>query len=128
MATYTEIHELLAVDEPSGLRQRVAAGTLVAADAIRLETDDGTAPVRQRKRFAQRIFNSVPNAELSLSRSDNAGLAFSSVFDSVYRLVLIANVSSTKAQIESATDTEIQTAVDSAVGFMALSFPDPDVP
>ena len=128
MASYTEIDELLAVDEPTGLRRRVAVGTLVAADAIRQEADDGTAPVRQRKRFAQVVFRAIPNAALELSRPDNAGLAFNAVFESVYRAVLIANISADQAQITSASDAAIQTAVDAAVDMLALSFPDPVIP
>jgi hypothetical protein len=125
MATYKEIDELLAVNEPTGLRRRVAVGTMVAADAIRLEADSGTADSRQRKRFAQTIFRQGWGNPAQLRESDDAVLASSAVFEAVYRSVLIANISATKAQITGASDAAIQTAVNNAVALLALSFLDP---
>ena len=135
MASYVEINELLEVAEPTGLRRRVAVGTLVAADAIRQETDDGTAPVRQRKRFAQQVLKVVFSVSSTIERHTPdvqnemyaAAFASSSIFEAVYRSVLIANIGANKSAITSATDTQIQGAVDAAVDLLAASFPDPVV-
>ena len=128
MATYTEIDELLATDEPTGLRRRVAVGTMVAADAIRQETDDATQVVRERKRFAQLIFKTMLNPALQLSRDDDAGLAFIGVFEGVYRAVLIANLGASKSAITGASDSAVQAAVNDAVDLLAANFPDPVIP
>ncbi len=128
MATYLEIDALLAINEPTKLRRRVAVGTMVAANAIRLEVDDGTASVRQRKRFAQQIFKTMFNSALHLSRpDDDSSLAFIGIFEAVYRAVLIANISASPEQITGASDSLIQAAVDSAVNLLAVNFPDPVV-
>jgi len=135
MATYEEINELLEVTEPTGLRRRVVVGVLVAANAIRLEVDDGTAPVRARKRFAQLVLKTVITVSSTAGRNtpevqkeiDAAAVASSGIFEAIYRAVLIANISSSKSQITGATDTQIQSAVDDAVDLLAANFPDPDV-
>ena len=129
MASYTEIDELLAIDEPTGLRRRVAIGTLVSANAIRLETEDPTdAAVQARKRFAQQVFKTVFNSALHLSQQNDTSLAFNGVFEGVYRSVLISNITATKDQITSALDPAIQTAVNAAVDLLAANFPDPVTP
>ena len=128
MATYSEIDELLAPDEPTGLRRRVAIGTMVAADAIRQEVDDGTKVVRERKRFAQLTFQTMFNPSLGLSRDDDSDLAFISVFEGVYRAVLIANLGASKSAITGASDSAVQAAVNDAVDLLAANFPDPVIP
>lgn len=125
MATYLEIDELLRVDEPTNIRRRVAVATMVAANAIRLESDNGTAAARQRKRFAQNLFRSGLDQSSAINGSQSA-YAFNSLFEAVYRVVLIANIGFTKAQITSATDAAIQAAANAAVDLLAASFPDPD--
>lgn len=127
MATYLEIDELLKVDEPTNLRRRVAVATMVTANAIRLETDDGTAPVRSRKRFAQEIFRSSVDHASAINGTQTA-YAFNTIFEGVYRAVLIANIGFTKAQIAGASDSAIQTATNAAVDLLAASFRDPVTP
>jgi len=135
MATYAEINELMEVTEPTGLRRRVVVGTLVAANAIRLEVDDGSAPVRQRKRFAQLVLKTIINVSSTAGRNtpdvqreiDAAAVASNGVFEAVYRAVLIANIGASKSQITGATDAQIQGAVNDAVDLLAANFPDPKV-
>ncbi len=129
MATYLEINDLLKVTEDSGLRQRVAVATMVKADAMRSETDDATQAVRERKRFSKQIFNqSLASVSDSIQASmNNAPLAFSPMFEAVYRLVLIANKSATVAQITGASDSVVQSAVNDAVDHLAASYNDPVV-
>ena len=124
MATYLEIDELLRVDEPTNLRRRVAVATMVSANAIRLEVDDGTAPVRSRKRFAQELFRSAMDRPSSINNTQTA-YAFNPIFEGVYRAVLIANIGFTKAQIAGASDAAIQNAANAAVDLLAASYPNP---
>lgn len=124
MAAYIEVDELLRVDEPTNLRRRVAVATMVAANAIRLEVDDGTAAVRARKRFAQQLFRSSVDQASAINGTQTA-YAFSQLFEAVYRVVLIANIGFTKAQITGATDAAIQNAANAAVTHLASQFPDP---
>lgn len=129
MATYAQISGLLQVGGSSGLRERVAVATLVAADAIRQEPDNAAdASVQQRKRFAQSLFRTQNNSLLDLTRDDDAAIAFNTTFEGIYRAVVIANRSATVTQITGATDTVIQNAVNDAIDLLALSFPDPAVP
>ncbi len=127
MASYTEIDELLALNEGTGLRRRVAVATLVAADAIRQEVDDGSALTRQRKRYAQSVFRLAFSSQLFF-RPDDSHLALSGVYEAVYRSVVIANIAATKAQIQSASDALIQVAVNDALDLLAPNFPDPVTP
>lgn len=127
MATYTEIDELLDLNEETGLRRRVAVATLVAADSIRQEVDDGTALVRQRKRYAQSIYKASFVSALYF-RPDDSHLALANIFESVYRSVVIANISASKAQIQGASDSLIQTSVNTALDLLAPNFPDPVTP
>ena len=128
MATYTEINDLLAVDNASGLRERVAVATLVAADAIRLEADDATsATVQQRKRFAQAIFKVSYSPQL-VFRRDNTALALQPQFEAIYRTVVIGNKAATLQQIADVTDAQIQTQVNAAVSYLARNYPDPATP
>jgi hypothetical protein len=126
MATYEELDELFSLTEGGPLRRRVAIATLVAADAIRQETDDGVATTRQRKRFAQRVLNTAFPVNLFF-RKDGSHLALLSVFEAVYRSVIIANKGLAKTAILGATDAQIQTAVDAAIILLALDYPDPTV-
>lgn len=128
MATYAEIEQLMRLDEPTGLRNRVAVAALVAADNIRLEPDAPTdATVQARKRYAQSLYRQGFNSNL-IFRDDNSSLALQVQFESIYRSVLTANKAATVAQITGATDAGIQTAVDDAVTFFATEFPDPVTP
>jgi hypothetical protein len=126
MATYQELDELFSLQEGGPLRRKVSVATLVAADAIRQEVDDGTAITRQRKRFAQRVLNTAFPVNLFF-RQDGSHLALLSVFEAVYRSVIIANQAATKANILAASDVQIQTAVDAAIVLLALDYPDPTV-
>ena len=125
---YSEINDLLSVDNASGLRERVAVATLVAADAIRLEVDDPTsATVQARKRFAQQLFKISFSSQL-IFRRDNTALALQPQFESIYRAVVIGNKDATPAQIASVTDAQIQAKVNDAVDYLARNFPDPVTP
>jgi hypothetical protein len=124
MATYLEINDLLKVDEPTNLRSRVAVASMVAANAIRLETDDGTAAVKARKRFAQQLFQASVDHPSAINGQQTA-YAFSPMFEAVYRVVLIANIGFTKAQITGASDAAIQNAANAAVDLLAATFRDP---
>lgn len=124
MATYLEVDELLRVDEPTNLRRRVAVATMVAANAIRLEVDDGSAAAKSRKRFAQALFRSAVDHPSMVNNAQTA-YAFNDIFEGVYRLALIANISLTKAQITGASDAAIQGAVNAAVDLLAATFRDP---
>lgn len=124
MASYAEISELLAVTEP--LRRRVAIASMVAAEQIRVAVDDGTLAMRQKKRFAQRLY-STQFIDRLVFRQDNAAFAMNRDLESIYRAVIISNRSFTVVQIRNATDAAIQTAVDAAVTFLAATFTDPEV-
>lgn len=127
MASYEEIYGLLSIDDTSGLREKVSIATLVKADTIRLEIDDGTEPVRARKRFSQQVLRQNLSLTLVL-RGDSSALANASYFEAVYRQVLIANRANTVNQITGATDAQIQTAVDEAVDHLAATYQDPVTP
>lgn len=125
MATYLELADFLSPESTSGLRKKVAVAAFVAADNIRSEVDDGTASAKQRKRFAQRILQTMPNQSY-IYRPDG-GYALTPI-EAIFRAVLIANKGASVAQINNATDAQIQTAVDNAVTFLAADFPDPVTP
>lgn len=127
MATYAELAELQTLDQNQLLRDKVAVATLLCADAFRTKVDDGTKTVAEQKRYAQRIFNTVFASQL-VFRKDGSAVALSGPFEAVYRLVISANPTATKAQIENASDAAIQAAVDDACVFLAASFPDPAIP
>lgn len=124
MATYIEINDLLKVDEPTNLRSRVAVASMVAANLIRLETDDGSAAVKARKRFAQELFRASVDHPSAINGQQTA-YAFSPIFEAIYRVVLIANIGATKAQISGASDAQVQTAANAAVDHLAAVFRDP---
>jgi len=124
MASYTELSGFLSPDDSSGLRQKIAIAAFVSADAIRQEVDDVSALVRQRKRYAQNVLSATPSQAFS-GRADG-GYSLT-IIESIYRAVLIANKNSTVNQINNATDAQIQSAVDSAIDFLAKDFPDPIV-
>ncbi len=121
MATYTEIAGLLSVDDTSGLREKVRVATLVKAQAIQAETGT-TQAVMERKRLAKRLLATRPN-EAAIGRSD-AGFVGTD-FEAVYRYIVIKNKGLTLARFGSATDADIQTAVDEAVEFLAPAYNDP---
>ena len=125
MATYLELADFLSPESTSYLRKRVSVAAFVAADAIRQEVDDGSASMRQRKRYAQRILGTFPNQSF-VGRPDGGYAA--TIIEAVYRAVLIANAGATVAQINNATDAQIQTAVNNAISFLAADFPDPVTP
>ena len=127
MATYLELDELLRVDEPTGLRRRVAIATMMAANAIRQEVDAGTAASRSRKRWAQTLLRATFDVSSAVNNQNQTAVALNPLFESVYRVVLTSNASFTKAQITGATDAAIQTAVNAAVDMLASNYPDPTV-
>lgn len=124
MATYLEINDLLKLDEPTNLRSRVAVASMVSANLIRLETDDGSAAVKARKRFAQELFRASVDHAAAINGLQSA-YAFNPIFEAVYRAVLIANIGVTKVQITGATDAQVQTAANAAVDLLAAVFRDP---
>lgn len=125
MASYTELAAFLSPNDDSGLRQKIAVAAFVTSDAIRQEADDGTAEVRQRKRYAKRILMTTPD-QAFLGRAD--GGYSSTILEAIYRAILIANKDASVAQISAATDAQIQTAVSNAISFLAAEFPDPVTP
>lgn len=128
MATYAEIAGLLSPDDDSGLREKVYVAALVKAEAIRNETDDATQPVRTRKRYSQNILKSNLDPIEFRSRGAQSAIFQNAIFESVYRAVVIANISFTLAQITGATDSTIQSAVDDAIDHLASSYNDPETP
>jgi len=125
MADYSDLDELFQVDEPSGLRRRVAIGTLIAANDIRMETDDGSLRMKQRKRFAQSILSSFIGANHYVNSATDAALASHPIFEGIYRSVIGANAGSSVATIQAATDASIKANVDDAVDLLAETFIDP---
>ncbi len=125
MATYSDLDELFQLDESSGLRRRVVIAIMAAAEAIRQDPDPSSAPERQRKRFAQSIFNQkLGTAHFKRKNSDQA-LAENELFEGIYRAFLMSHSSSTVAEIQALTDAQIQTSVDNAVDLMAKTYKDP---
>jgi hypothetical protein len=98
MATLYEIWTLL---EDPALRQKVSAACLIAAEAIRTESDQ-TANHANRLKWAKATLQSPVQAGQQMLRA-----------------VLAANVSATLAQITGASDATIQTAVNNAVNIFA---------
>ncbi len=115
MATYTEIAEILGA-EGDDLREKVRVATLIRLNEILAETDDGTEPVRRRKRFAQASFRETMRISLKHQPS----------FERVFRVVVTQNVGATKAQILGATDNQIKNATDTAIAFFVGNFTDPE--
>ena len=98
MATYLELHQL---NSDSDLQDKVRVASVIAADTIR---SDGAPPANQAARLAWAanvLRNPVSEAERMLWA------------------VLAANKSSSVAEIQGASDANIQTAVDSAVDLFA---------
>ena len=114
MATLQELAELIG-GEGDPLRLKVQSATLLRLNEIMAEADDGTEPVRRRKRFAQSFMRST-SRDLLRRQPD---------FERIYRAVVTQNAQFTKAQILGATDTAIRTATDAAIAFFVANFPDP---
>lgn len=123
MASYTEISGMLSPNDESGFRAKVVVAAFVRADEVRQATDDGSVAVREQKRYAQRILKLRPSA--SFAERPDRGYAETEI-EAIYRAVLIGNKNLSLAQINSATDAQIQTAVDAAFDFIAAGFPDPE--
>ena len=98
MATYTELHSLRS---DSALRNRVMVACIISAEAVIVE-DGGTANHANRLIWAASVFVS-PMAEAKR----------------MFMTVLAANSSLTMAQIQAATDAQIQTNVDAHVDLFA---------
>lgn len=98
MATYLEIFDL---KSNASLRNRVAIAIAVAADTIRAE-DPATANHAARMAWASRA---LQNTDAEAPR--------------VLLAVLAQNKALTVAQINSATDSGLQTGVDNAVNLLA---------
>lgn len=98
MATYEEIH---ALRTDSALRNRVLVACIISAEVIMAE-DDTTPNHVNRLPWAAKVFAS-PATEASR----------------MYWAVLAANKDATVAQIQSATDSAIQTNVDDHVDLFA---------
>jgi len=98
MATYLELHAHV---NDSVLQDRTRVAVVVAADNIR---SDGAPPANQTARLAWAA-KVMENPVLEAKRMIWA--------------VLAANKDSSIAQIDSATDAQLQTAVDNAVDLFA---------
>lgn len=98
MATYNELRALFSNVE---LRNRIQVACIVAAEAIRTESDQ-TANHANRVTWAQKAFNSAND-----------------VTDKMLMAVLAANKAATVAAITGASDASIQSAVDAAVNMFA---------
>lgn len=99
MATYQELYALRA---NSALRHRVQIATWIAADGIRAESD-ATPNHAHRLVWAREVL------------SFGGGKA-----EQMFCALLAANNGLTTAQIESASDAAIQTAVNNAVNLVAV--------
>jgi hypothetical protein len=99
MATYSELDEL---GRSPPLRDKVRAAIAVAANTIRQE-DPGTVSHAERLVWAKAA---VANLDGELNR--------------FMPLVLAANKDLSKAQIEAAADSGIQTQVDGVINFFAV--------
>jgi len=98
MATYTELFGLRSNDD---LRNRVSIACIVAAEAIRSESD-ATTNHANRLKWAKRVFE---HPEIESAR--------------MLWALLAANKSATVAQITGVSDTNMQTGVDNAVNLFA---------
>ena len=98
MAAYNELYSLLS---NTALKNRIRVACVIAAETIRTE-DVGTANHANRLIWAAAVFAN-PEAE--------SGRMFMSV--------IAANKDNTVAQIEGASDAQIQAAVDAAVDLFA---------
>lgn len=96
MATYIELAQLM---EQSDLIRKVGVAARVAAEAIRV---NATATAAQKAWAREALENNATVARKLLGS------------------VLIQNKNATVAQIESASDATIQTAVDAAVPLFAV--------
>lgn len=98
MATYAELYDLRS---NSALRNKIAVACVIAAEAIRTE-DGGTANHANRLLWAKGAF---ANPDFEAGR--------------IMTAVLAQNASATVAQITSATDATILTAVQNAINVFA---------
>lgn len=99
MATYAELYNL---QSDSALRNRVTVACTIAANTVRAE-DPGTTNHANRLLWAKQVFE----------RPEYEG-------ERMLRSLLAQNASATVAQIEAATDTAIQTAVNNTVDIFAI--------
>lgn len=97
MATLTEINVL--IGERGALFDKTKAALLIAAEAVRA---NGSATALQQA-WAKKVY------------SNPALFA-----ESAYFAVLAANNTSTVAQLQGATDTQVQTAVNNVVAILQL--------
>lgn len=100
MATYVELFGLL---ENDALKQKIAIACMVACEAIRNEAG-ATANHDARVRWAGEVLRSPRQ-----------------MGEQMWRAVLAQNNALTVAQINGASDANIQTAVNNAVDLCALS-------
>lgn len=98
MATYNELFALRSNDD---LRNRVSVACIVAAEAIRGESD-ATTNHANRLKWAKRVFEHPEQESLRMLWA-----------------LLAANKALTVSQITNATDTNMQTGVDNAVNIFA---------
>lgn len=98
MATYAE---LLSISENSTLKNKIRVAVIVAAEAVRTEVNT-TPNHANRLIWAKSVFQH-PNGEA----------------DRMLWAVLAQNKDLTTAQITSATDAQVQTAVNNAVDVFA---------
>lgn len=99
MTTYAEIFSL---SQNGPLRDRIGVACMVAADAIRTEAP-ATTNNAARLIWARKAMENPTN-----------------VADAMLRAALIQNIGLTQAQILSATDAALQTAVNAAVNMMTV--------
>lgn len=98
MATYTELY---ALKDDTALKNKIQVACVVAAEEIRTEPSN-TAHHLNRQKWASRVFAN-PEGES----------------DRMLWAVLAANRTFTVGQIQGATDSAIQTAVNDAVNVFA---------
>lgn len=98
MATYAEIY---ALQSDSALRNRLQVAAIVAADAIRVESSGVTGHALRATWARQALENPERMAER------------------LFWAVLAQNRAQTVANVQGATDAQLQTAVDNAVNLLA---------
>lgn len=98
MATYEELYNLRT---DSALKNRVTTACIIAAEAVMLE-DGGTANHANRLLWARAVFANPENEA-----------------ERMFMAILAANSGLTKAAIQGATDSAIQTNVDDHIDLFA---------
>lgn len=99
MATYAELATLMKT--PGALLDKITVACIIAAEAIRTEALD---TVNHPKRLKWAI--------MTMQNPESSG-------KSAIQVVLAQNASFTLTQIQSATDSAIQTAVNAAINLLA---------